>query len=132
MNKNDLTPMKHILVTRNKGVYWYLDKSYFGNNNIKCLTSTGNINLEQWTDDLLFNRNEWCYQCFHRDFDVILIYEIIDAHSWLNILTKKLNDGFIDVKQFIAEQDYFGKNKPYLKLVYERIDGCFEDNRNYY
>ena len=116
-----LLPMKHLLVTRDRKIYWYIgDVLNTKNNLIGCGTST-NVNIKNiWDDKLLGlrdkNKNTYIFG-EPRGYDVIYIYEILDMEKWLDIFHK------IKYVELIHLDGY---TKEYTKLVYERIDGELE------
>lgn len=121
MKKKDLT-IEHLLVTRNRQVYWHVgDKLGTKNNVIGCTSSTNKKLDEIWDENLLTYRDDRC-PCYEepRYLDVIYIYKIIDMEQWFEIFHE--ND-YIDFEEHLQD-DY--TYKPFVKQIYERIDGELE------
>lgn len=130
MNKEDLIPFKHVLISRDGTVYWYIDENIiksqnhksvkFDKHNMLCLSAgCDRIFDDYWQKDLLAKREGWSSLYEEpRKNDIIYVYEITDHYDFFEIVRKV---PFVEFKEF---KDYLGR--PCVKLIYERIDGVME------
>ena len=131
MNKSELIPFKHILISREGQVYWYIDENTIASQNhndeynkynMICLsTGCDRIFDRYWQENLVAKRDEWegLYE-EPRKKDIIYVYEITDHYDFFYIARKIKFSKLTDYKNYIG--------RSCLKLVYERIDGMMELN----
>lgn len=139
MKKSELIPYKHVLVSRQGDVYWYVgnkfcpqEKRFDGKNKnnkpISFLCLSPNIGFsdsnEFLLDNLLANRDGyWSGVAWGepRKYDIIFVAEILNNYEWL---------------KYIRSHDYLPKDlsalnrwssTKMLKLVYERTDSEMEE-----
>ena len=119
-----LIPLKHLLVARDKSIYWYVGEVLGTETYGKVADMIGcgsciNQNLNQmWDEKLLAKRDVWYGE--PRINDIIYVFEITDMTKWLDIFHK---NSFVSYNML---QGY--SNKEYTKLVYELVDRVFEEN----
>ena len=121
MKKKELIPMRHLLITRNREVYWYIGDEMNPYKNVICCGTSTDVKDKIWDNDLLADRkgNLSSYE-EPRNFDVIYVYEITNANMWFKIFHEIQ---FIEFEKHIR-RNY--ANVPFVKKVYERIDGELE------
>ena len=123
MNKSELKPLEHILITRSRQVYWYVGEALNTQKECKSLYTYVDCNLDTWDDNLISIRDGSVYisEKEPRLHDIIYVYEVTDMDSLFKLFRT------ID---YIKYPDYFNKRyfgKDWCKLLYERIDGGLED-----
>lgn len=120
----NIIPMKHLLVTRDGEIYWYVgdglntkDESNEKIDLIACGTDINCLLSNGWTNNLLAKRDGyWDIIAENaRDKDIIYIYEITDMTQWLSIFHE-----YKFIKPVMLKKGFTWK--PYVKLVYELID----------
>lgn len=120
--KKDLTPMKHLLISRDKQVYWYIGNSLNPRYDVIACDTAINRNLDEtWDINLLALRHGLPRYEEPRKLDIIYIYEITNLNEWLDIFHK---EPFIKFDTHIREPYSF---YPFVKQIYERIDNELEE-----
>lgn len=113
MEKKNLMSFKHLLITRDNSVFWYIEDKKENLINISVGT---NKNLDIYQDNLLCKRDDGVLIIGQpRNYDVIYVYEIIDMPLFLNVLQK---NEFVDFETHIFKRYCFND---FVKQVYERI-----------
>lgn len=120
--KKDLIPMKHLLISRDRQVYWYIGNSMNPQYNvIGCGTAVDRILDDTWDENLIaFRDGRLCYE-EPRELDIIYIYEITDFNLWLETFHKEPYTKF-NVHINVPFAFY-----PFVKQIYERIDNELEE-----
>lgn len=125
MTKKDLVPYKHLLLTRNNGLYWYVGKDfdktklYSTKKEYLCMSTDIDLSNEEryWKNNLLANRDGYWSSIYEesRKYDVIFVFEIVNNYEWFN---------YYRSHDFIKGTDginrWCGRN--IIKKVWERID----------
>lgn len=117
MKKCDLIKGKHLLVSRSKHVYFYIDSN--DGRDMMCLSPNIDAKPELWDDNLLCVRESCAFYNEPRDFDIIYIYEITDTKLFIKRI---LGENFICYDTLRDGVNYFGSHKQYIKQIYEMID----------
>lgn len=107
MNKSELIPFKHILISREGQVYWYIDENTIASQNHNAEYNKPNMICLSTGCDRIFDRY-WQEN------------EITDHYDFFYIARK------IEFSKLTDYKNYVGRSC--LKLVYERIDGMMELN----
>ena len=116
-----LKPLKHLLVTREKLVYWYVGDDFLEseNNLIGCWCATNKKFEEYWDENFLAKRDSWSRLMEEpRKHDILYIYEITDMEEWISVLQDHQFVKFHDIRAFTHDA--------YCKLVYELVDRVIE------
>lgn len=129
MKKIELIPFKHILVSREGQVYWYIDENLIASKNHKeaydkcnmlCLSTDCNrVFSKYWKKNLVAKRDGW--ESLYEDprkKDIIYVYEITDHYDFFYIARNVKFSKPTDYKSYL--------NRACVKLVYERVDGMME------
>lgn len=121
--KKDLIPMKHLLISRDRQVYWYIgDSTNPQYNVIACGTAVDRDLDNTWDENLIAIRHDSMLGYEEpRKLDIIYIYEITNFNLWLEIFHK---EPYIKFNVHINVPFAF---YPFVKQIYERIDNELEE-----
>lgn len=123
MNKKDLIPFKHILVTREYDVLLYVDSNlYSKKTNLISVISGVSYNLDEYDDNFVSIEERTFYHNPRKD-DIMFIYSIKD-------FSKLIRN--IDSQNFSYEDDEtLSYLEDFATLEYERIDGICKDKSKF-
>lgn len=125
MTKKDLIPYKHLLLTRNNNLYWYVGEEFDKTNlystkkEYLCMYTGIDLSNEDryWKNNLLANRDGYWANVYEepRKYDVLFVFEIVNNYEWFRYYrSHEFIEGTKGINSWCS--------KKIIKKIWERID----------